>query len=80
MDTLIRDGRVEIFFKDTFPFVGEQREIIKADQSEWLIEVVYIGNYDWMLENGKVVGVQADMKYIFIEEVRSSSKGKLRLL
>jgi hypothetical protein len=80
MDTFIHDARVQISFKDTFPFVGEQREIIKADQSEWLIEVLYIGSYDWMMENGKVVGVQADMKYRLIEEVRPSSKGKLRLL
>jgi hypothetical protein len=80
MDTLIHEAQVHISFEDTFPYAGEVREIIKADSSEWLIQVLEVSNLEWKIENGKVVGAVGDMKYKFIEEVRPSSKGKLKLV
>lgn len=78
MDILI--AAVTISFDDSFPYPGEVREIIKQDQSEWMIKVLEVSNMEWKIENGKVIGAMADMKYRFIEEVRPSSKGKLKLV
>lgn len=80
MDILIHEARVHISFEDTFPYVGEAREIIKADHSEWLVQVLEVSKLEWKVENGKVVGAVGDMKYKFLEEVRPSSNGKLRLV
>lgn len=80
MDTFIHEATVTISFEDSFPYVGEVREIIKADQSEWLVQVLEVSNLEWKVENGKVIGAIGDMKYKFIEEIRPSSKGKLRLV
>lgn len=81
MDDFIYEAKVEVLFEDEFPYAGEEREIVKADKSEWLVEVLYFGgNHEWMIDNGKVIGVRADMKYVIMEEIRPSSKGKLKLV
>ncbi|CRH64692.1 Uncharacterised protein [Chlamydia trachomatis] len=80
MDTTIYEGIIHISFEDSFPYPGEVREVIKEDGSEWLTKVLEVSNLEWKIENGKVIGAFGDMKYQFIEEVRSSSKGKLRLV
>lgn len=80
METSIFEANVNISFEDSFPKVGEEREIVKKDGTEWLIYVVNVSNHRWDYENGQVIGAIADMEYQFIEEVRPSSKGKLRLV
>ena len=76
----IFEASVFVKFTDTFPYAGEVREIIKEDGTEWLARILEVSTPEWKIENGKVIGVQQDMKYQFIEEVRPSSKGKLRLV
>lgn len=76
----IFEANVFIKFTDTFPYAGEVREIIKEDGTEWLARVLEVSKHEWKMENGKVIGAEADMKYQFIEEIRPSSKGKLRLV
>lgn len=80
MDTLIQLSPVHITFEDSFPYPGEEREVILADKSEWKIQVLELQELDWLLENGKVIGAVGKMKYRFLEEVRPSSAGKLRLV
>ena len=80
MDKIIHEGNVNITFQDTFPYPGEVREIIKADGTEWLIQILEVSELDWKIENGTVIGARGVMKYKFIEETRPSSKGKLRLV
>ena len=74
------DAEVYVKFTDSFPKAGEEREIVKKDGTEWMIHVIEVSNPQWEMENGQVIGVNVDMKYHFIEEVRPSSKGKLRLI
>lgn len=80
MDTLYYENPVIVTFEDTFPYPGEEREIILLDKSEWLIQVIEVKNLEWVIENGKVTGAKGRMKYKHLKEVRPSSVGKLRLV
>ena len=80
MDNFIHEARATNLLGDEFPFIGQRRVIIKDDGTEWKIEVVDAEKPEWAYENGIIVGAVTDIKYKFIEEVRPSSKGKLRLV
>lgn len=80
MENLIYEARATNQLGDEFPSVGQRRVIVKDDGTEWDVEVVEAGKPEWAYENGIIVGAVTDIKYIFIEEVRPSSKGKLRLV
>ncbi|MFJ7941121.1 hypothetical protein ACIQYG_21900 [Peribacillus sp. NPDC096622] len=76
----MHDARATNLLGDEFPAVGQRRVIVKDDGTEWEVEVVETGKPEWTYENGIIIGAVTDIKYKFIEEVRPSSKGKLRLV
>ena len=80
MDNFIHEARATNLLGDEFPSVGQRRVIIKDDGTEWEIEIVETGKPEWVYENGIIIGAVTDINYMFIEEVRPSSKGKLRLV
>lgn len=80
MNSVIIETMVNITFEDSFPYAGEVREIVRDDQSEWLVQVLEISKLEWKVENGKVVGATGEMKIKILEEVRPASQGKLKLV
>jgi len=71
---------VTITFEDHFPVVGEEREIVTQDKAELKIVITGVNNIRWKVENGRVIGALADLTYVVKQEIRPSSRGKIRLI
>jgi hypothetical protein len=71
---------VTISFEDSFPVVGEEREIVTKDKAELKIIIQHVENLRWKVENGRVIGALADVTYTVKQEIRPSSVGKIRLI
>ncbi|MEP9408614.1 hypothetical protein ABKP09_20045 [Peribacillus frigoritolerans] len=80
MDNFMHYANATNLLGDEFPSVGQRRVIGKDDGTEWEVEIVETGKPEWAYENGIIIGAVTVIKYQFIEEVRPSSKGKLRLV
>lgn len=80
MEDFIREAIVTVSFEEKFPQPGERMEIIREDKSEWRIEIIEVKGHKWHEVNGTIEGVKLDMKFRILEEVRPSSKGKLKLV
>ena len=65
---------------EAFPRRWEEHAIVLDDKTELLVKFDYVYAHRWKVENGVVIGALVDFDSYIIENVRPSSKGKLRLV
>lgn len=73
-------GPYIVTFQQEIPSEGDQSILILDDETEVNVRFINIGKWDWYTENGIITGLITEIKAVIIDDVRPSSRGKLKLV
>lgn len=73
-------GPYIVTFEQEIPAVGDQTILILDDNTEVNVRFLSLGKWDWYIENGVITGLITEIEAVVIEDVRPSSRGKLKLV
>lgn len=74
------NGPYIVTFDQDIPEEGEQTILILDDETEVHARFIKIGKWDWYTENGMVTGLITNIEGVIVDDVRPSSRGKLKLV